>query len=218
MSAPLLVIGNKNYSSWSLRAWLALRKSDLEFTERRLPLDTAEFARDIVELSPSGKVPALWDGELCIWDSLAIAEYANEMSGGRLWPTSQAARAMARAVSAEMHSGYPALRAAMPMNCRAEGRVVPVDDDIRADIDRIQSVWSSCRSMADGPGDWLFGEFSIADAMYAPVALRFHSYGVSLSRAGQAYVDLVLSDPDVIEWITEGRAETEVVAADEAGL
>jgi glutathione S-transferase len=106
----------------------------------------------------------------------------------------------------------------MPMNCRAVDRIVPVDDDIRADIDRIESVWSSCRSMADDPGDWLFGEFSIADAMYAPVALRFNSYRVSLSRAAQAYVDLVLSDPDVVEWITDGRAETEVVAADEAGL
>lgn len=217
MANPLLVIGNKNYSSWSLRGWLALRKAGVDFEEQRLPLDTPEFSRDICTLSPSRRVPALHDGDLCIWDSLAIGEYANERwAGGGLLPQDRAERARARAFMAEMHAGFSALRARMPMNCRAEGRRVAIDEKLQADIDRIFAIWSECLERSGGP--WLFGKFSLADAAYVPVALRFCSYGVQGPAPVQAYVATVLADPDVAAWVQAGRAEKEVVEADEAGI
>lgn len=217
MAQPLLVIGNKNYSSWSLRGWLALRKSGADFREKRLPLDTPEFEREIGELSPSRRVPTLHDGELCIWDSLAIAEYANERwAGGGLLPAQASERALARAYMAEMHAGFSALRARMPMNCRATGRQVEIDEDLQANIDRIFAIWSECLQRSGGP--WLFGEFSLVDAAYVPVALRFCTYGVEGPPPVQAYVATVLADPDVAAWVEAGKSETEVVEADEAGI
>ena len=219
MDKVRLVIGNKNYSSWSLRAWLALRKAGIEFEERRLPLDTAQFAEDIGEYSPSARVPALWDGSLCVWDSLAICEYINERWAlGELWPPQAQQRARARAISAEMHAGFPALRQQMPMNCRASDRRVSVDADLEQDISRIMDIWRECREEAGGAGPWLFGSFSIADAMYAPVALRFHTYGLELPDVVHDYVATVLQDNDVSEWMAAAREEVEVVEADEAGI
>ena len=219
MDKVRLVIGNKNYSSWSLRAWLALRKAGIEFEERRLPLDTAQFAEDIGEYSPSARVPALWDGSLCVWDSLAICEYINERWAlGELWPPQTQQRARARAISAEMHAGFPALRQQMPMNCRASDRRVSVDADLEQDISRIMDIWRECREEAGGAGPWLFGSFSIADAMYAPVALRFHTYGLELPDVVHDYVATVLQDNDVSEWMAAAREEVEVVEADEAGI
>ncbi len=216
MSKPLLVIGNKNYSSWSLRGWLALTKAGADFDELRLPLDTEEFAQRIDELSPTGRVPVLHDGELRVWDSLAIAEYANERwAEGGLLPADRATRAHARAVMAEMHSGFPELRARMPMNCRAEQRRVAIDEALQADIDRVCRLWTTCLASHGGP--WLFGQFSLADVMYVPVAIRFRNYQVDLPGPALAYLDTVFADPDVQVWITAGRAEPEIVEADEAG-
>ena len=217
MSRPLLVIGNKNYSSWSLRAWLALRKAGVDFEERRLPLDTPTFAREIAALSPSRRVPALWDGDLCIWDSLAIGEYANERwAGGGLLPTEAANRGCARSLCAEMHSSFATLRGSLPMNCRAVGRRVPRTPELTADIDRIFQIWTEALSASAGP--WLFGQFTLADAMYAPVVLRFVTYGVEAPDGARQYMDAVQEDPDIEAWISDARAETEVVEADEAGM
>ncbi|MEE4191978.1 MAG: glutathione S-transferase family protein [Halieaceae bacterium] len=217
MSKPVLVIGNKNYSSWSLRGWLALRKAGVDFEEEWLPLDTEEFAERICSLSPTGRVPALREGDQVVWDSLAIGEYVNERwAAGRLLPEDLELRAQARAVMAEMHSGFSELRARMPMNCRAEQRQIPIDGTLQADIDRICSLWSTCLARHGGP--WLFGDFSLADAMYAPVAIRFSNYQVELPEPVLAYMGTVLSDPDVVAWMEAGRAEPEIVEADEAGV
>jgi glutathione S-transferase len=219
MKPPLLIIGNKNYSSWSLRAWLTMRKAGVEFDERLLPLDTETFAAQIGELSPSRTVPALWDDSSCIWGSLAIAEYANERwAGAELWPADIAIRAQARAISAEMLAGFPALRAQLPMNCRASGRRVSMDNRLAADIARIVAIWLECRDQAGDAGPWLFGKFSIADAMYAPVALRFITYDIEVPAIAARYIDTVLQDVDIASWLAAGREETAVVEADEAGV
>jgi glutathione S-transferase len=218
MSQPVLVIGNKNYSSWSLRAWLVMRKTGVVFEERRLPLDTVVFADEIADYSPTSKVPVLWDEALCIWDSLAIAEYANERwANGKLWPQQPAARAQARAISAEMHAGFPLMRARLPMNCRALDRRVEIDAGLEAEISRILSIWRACREGAGDSGPWLYGEFSIADAMYAPVALRFHTYGIDMPAAARDFVETIMQDTDVAQWMLAAAEEIEVVEADEAG-
>ncbi len=214
---PLLVIGNKNYSSWSLRGWLALRKANVDFEVLRLPLDTREFADRIGEYSPSHRVPVLQDGELHVWESVAICEYVNERwAEGRLLPVDVGLRGHARSVMAEMHAGFASLRDEMPMNCRAENRRVEIGPGLQSDIDRVCQLWKECREVAK-PGDWLFGEWSLADAMFAPVALRFNSYVVDIPDHARAYVDTVLKDEHIIAWMTAGRAETEIVEADEAG-
>jgi glutathione S-transferase len=219
MKPPVLVIGNKNYSSWSLRAWLVLRKAGVVFEERRLPLDTALFEDEIADYSPSRRVPVLWDGALCVWDSLAIVEYVNERwAEGKLWPAEPALRAQARAISAEMHAGFPLLREHLPMNCRASDRFVAIDDGLEAKINRLLSIWRDCRESAADGGPWLYGKFTIADAMFAPVALRFSTYDIELPAFAHNYVETVLHDSDVAQWIAAAREETEVVEADEAGV
>lgn len=218
MSAPLLVIGNKNYSSWSLRAWLAMRKSGVVFDERRLSLDTPAFEAQVGGLSPTRRVPVLWDGDLCVWDSLAICETVNERwAGGTLLPLDAGLRATARSYCAEMHSGFPELRARMPMNCRARNRKVPVDDALTAEIARVVQVWSDARERRTGDGPWLLGEFSLLDAMYVPVALRFRTYDVAVPGPAAEYMAVLDSDPDLLAWLADALAETEVVKADEAG-
>jgi glutathione S-transferase len=218
MSSPLLVIGNKNYSSWSLRAWLAMRKSGVVFEERRLPLDTPAFEDQIGGLSPTRRVPVLWDGELCVWDSLAICEYANERwAGGALLPADAALRANVRSYCAEMHAGFPELRARMPMNCRAGNRKVPVDDALTADIARVLQIWADARERRVSDGAWLLGEFSLLDAMYVPVALRFRTYDVAVPEPLGEFLAVLESDPDILAWLADALAETEVVEADEAG-
>jgi len=217
-----LIIGNKNYSSWSLRAWLPLRHAEIEFEEIRVPLDTPEFAKRIGDLSPSRRVPALHDGGLVVWESLAIAEYlaeylAERAPAGRLWPIAEAARATARAVSCEMHAGFDALRATLPMNCRARNRRVAVDPATAADIARIQTLWRDCRRRFGEAGPWLFGAWSIADAMYAPVASRFLTYGVELDEICADYVAAVHADPHLQAWVAAGTAESETIAGEEVG-
>lgn len=215
MSArPLLVIGNKNYSSWSLRPWLLLRQFGIAFDEVRLPLDTPKFASDITRWSPSARVPALRHGDLTIWDSLAICEYADETFLERAgWPRDARARAIARSVSAEMHSGFQALRSALPMNCRKGVSGFVANPDAQRDIERVCALWRDCHARFGSAGAWLFGDFSIADAMYAPVALRFVAYGIALDGVPRNYVDTVLQAQPVQEWLRAAAAETEVLPA-----
>jgi glutathione S-transferase len=202
-----LVIGNKNYSSWSLRPGLLLRHHGIAFDEVRLPLDTPEFESGVARWSPSRRVPVLHDGDLVVWDSLAISEYVSEkLLGGAGWPADPARRAIARSVSAEMHSGFQALRNALPLNCRrrVSGFVVPAD--AAGDVDRIARIWRECRERAsDGP--FLFGTFSIADAMYAPVVLRFRTYGVELRGPEQQYAQTMLGLPALREWLAAAESE-----------
>lgn len=204
-----LVIGNKNLSSWSLRPWLVLKHFGLAFQEVKLPLDTAEFHRDIVKYSPTRRVPLLIAGELKIWDSLAIAEYLNEQVQGRAWPADATARALARAVSAEMHSGFVALRTHWPM--KAIGNTtVQLPPEGLSDVARVQQLWHDYRSQYAQRGPWLFGEYSIADAMYAPVALRFRHYDAPFSsQLAYAYQQQLIQDPHVQEWIAEAQVEVD---------
>lgn len=217
----ILIIGNKNYSSWSLRAWLTLKQSGLPFEEIRIPLDLPETPDRIRQYSPSARVPALRHHDLTIWDSLAICEYIAELvtdAPDRLWPADRAARAVARSVSAEMHSGFSDLRSQLPMDCRAR-RSRPVSITVQQDIDRIFELWNSCRQQYGGRqhgGDLLFGKFSIADAMFAPVTTRLISYGVPLPPDAQAYVDAVWALPAMQEWLDAAAAESESIETDVA--
>ncbi len=214
-----LVIGNKAYSSWSLRVWLALRHISVPFTEIRLAMDTPEFKSRVRKYSPTGKVPLLKHGDLTIWDSIAICEYlAERFPAARLWPDDTAARSVARCVSAEMHAGFPAIRKSMPFNCRATGRHAPIPPELEAEITRVAEIWRNCRQQYGQTGSWLFGRFSIADAMYIPVALRFVTYGVNnLGRIEQAYVDTAQAYPAVQEWIAAAKEEKEVIPTSEVG-
>jgi glutathione S-transferase len=208
----VLVIGNKNYSSWSLRAWLALKQLDVPFTEVRIPLDTHTWKREIGRHSPSRMVPVLKKGDQVIWDSLAICEYASEqLAGGRGWPGSAGTRAAARSVSAEMHSGFAAMREALPMDCRRRVAGFRAPENAARDIRRIRQIWRWCRENWGGKGDFLFGDFSIADAMYAPVVSRFHTYGVRTGTVGKAYMDAIMGLDAMQEWIESAAGESEVI-------
>ena len=202
-----LVIGNKQLSSWSLRPWLLLRHLDLSFKEIALTLDVPEFAGAIRQYSSAGRVPVLIDGEIRVWDSLAIIEYVHEKSGSRAWPSEGAQRAHARSISAEMHSGFSALRQNWPMQAASRNLNVPLPVQGIADVQRIQEIWEDCRTRYGGSGPWLFGQYSAADAMYAPVVLRFLAYGAQLSTIAQHYMDQTLSDPHLDEWISRAREE-----------
>ncbi|GGB78479.1 glutathione S-transferase [Marinobacterium zhoushanense] len=213
-----LVIGNKNYSSWSLRGWLVLKWFDLPFTEVGLLLDTDSFKQQIAQYSEAGKVPVLIDNGLRVWDSLAIAEYVNDAYlQGAGWPRDPADRALARAISCEMHSGFFNLRQEMPMNCRAR-RELTVSDACAGEIRRIDRIWSALRQRFAERGPWLFGERSIADAMFAPVALRFHTYGSELSELANEYMQTVLNDVAIREWIGAAQMELQVLDAEEKGV
>ncbi|MFT4769589.1 MAG: glutathione S-transferase [Glaciecola sp.] len=212
-----LVCGNRNYSSWSLRAWLCLRKAGLNSEVVVLPMDTPEFEARIAEYSPTRRVPVLWIGDELIWDSLAIAETVNErFANASLWPEDPVLRALGRAMAAEMHSGFAALRHALPMNCRATARPVVIEDEVQVDIQRISELWSAAmeRSGSDG---WLLGDFSIADAMFAPVAVRFKAYVLDLPEHTQAYVDYWLADPDLQAWMSLARQESWIIEHEEVG-
>jgi glutathione S-transferase len=200
------LIGSKNYSSWSLRPWIFLRKTDFEFTEQIIQFDASDYQAQIAALSPSRRVPLLIDAGVKVWDSLAICEYAAE-STGRGLPGDRTARARARSVAAEMHSAFQALRDECPMNVRARDRRVPLTPELRADVARIDAIWSSCRKEHGGGGAWLFGDFSIADALFAPVFFRFQTYGAALSPASQSYLEHALQDPDLRGWQDAAAAE-----------
>jgi glutathione S-transferase len=205
----LLVIGNKNYSSWSMRAWVTLVGFDIPFKEVRIALDQPDTTKRIVEYSRAGRVPLLVDGELTVWDSLSICEYLAERYPDRkLWPQNAAARASARSVCAEMHSSFLSLRTSMPMDIRASYPGAGRTPQAQADIGRITEIWEECLAKY-GHHQFLFGEFSIADAYFAPVVMRFRSYGVLLAPALQAYMERVIAHPAVARWIAEAEAETE---------
>jgi glutathione S-transferase len=194
-----------------------MRYLGLEFEEVRIPLDQPDTRRRIHEFSPAGRVPILLHGRLTVWDSLAICEYIAELYPSA-WPADRAARAHARSISAEMHSGFAALRKEMPMNVRATGRRVTPTAECRSDIERIKQVWRDCRSKYAEAGRWLFGGFSIADAMYAPVVTRFATYGVVCTGEEGRYTTHVLADPAMRDWKTGAESEAESIASSEVGL
>jgi glutathione S-transferase len=205
-----LVIGNKNYSSWSMRPWLALRANDIAFEEVFIPLYTGEADKKrILGFTPSGKVPTLVDGDVTVWDSLAIIEYAAErFPEARLWPEDRAGRAHARSISAEMHSGFAALRSECPMNLHRPVGAITLSADARADIERIQKIWIDCRERYGKSGPFLFGAFGGADAMFAPVVHRFRTFAIEIEPKVRDYMDTMASLPAFQEWTRAGLAET----------
>lgn len=210
-----LFIGNQNYSSWSLRAWLIFSQYNLDVEVTKLKLFTKEFYQVLEGITPTAKVPTLVDNGVTVWDSLAILEYVNEQFlQGNAWPGDAAERAKARAISAEMHSGFFDLRNELPMNIRAR-RKVELSESALKDIKRIDTIWSEQAELY--PGGWLFGEWSIADAMYAPVALRFLTYGVELSEGARAYQQKVLASASLQQWLKDASLESDIVEEDEAG-
>lgn len=215
---PQLYIGNKNYSTWSLRSWLLLREAGIEFEEHRILLDVETSADEIAAVSPSGTVPVLKLGELTVWDTMAIAEtVAERWSEKQLWPEDPDVRAYARCISAEMHSSFHILRQCMPMNCRAMGRKVPLPDVLTDDIDRVIAIWSECHNRFSGNGGWLFGHFTVADAMFAPVVLRFRTYGINLPESAGFYPHRVLESEAMQDWLAAAETEVEVIEREEIG-
>lgn len=217
MTDLTLLIANKAYSSWSLRPWLALKQAGLPFREALVPLRQPDTAARIRELSPSGRVPCLRDGERIVWDSLAICEYIAELApAAGLWPDDSHARAVARSVSAEMHSGFIALRSTMSMDLKRDRSGEGMTPEAAADIARIQALWADARARfgqaPDAGGPFLFGRFTIADAMFAPVVTRFATYGVALEDGARAYCDAVLALPALRDWTAAAKAEPWVLA------
>ncbi len=220
MTAPTLVIGNYNYSSWSMRPWLLLTAFGIEFRteqESLRHLGSDDLTNRLRAWSPSARVPVLIDKGITLWDSLAICEYVSErLLDGKGWPADTEARAYARCVAAEMHSGLSDLRNEMPMNIRARRRVEPSDGCLR-DIERVMTIWGEGQERFGSQGPWLAGEFSIADCMYAPVVMRFRTYGVGLDDAAAAYAARLGQHPAVTAWMALAAQETEIVDEDEAG-
>jgi glutathione S-transferase len=209
-----LVIGNKNYSSWSMRPWLAMRANNIAFDEVFIPLYTDDKAdkERILSFTRSGKVPALIDGDITVWDSLSIIEYlAERFPEARLWPEDRARRAHARSISAEMHSGFLALRSECGMNLHRPIRAVALSSDARANVARIEQIWTECRERYGRLGPFLFGKFSAADAMYAPVVHRLRTYAIEVAPQAQAYMATMMALPAFAEWTKAGLAETLVI-------
>lgn len=208
MSEFTLVLANKNYSSWSLRPWLAMRTAGIDFDEIVIPLRLPTSKAAILAHSPAGLVPILKHGERTIWESIAILEYLAELvPAAKLWPEDAGARAHARSVSAEMHAGFRELRINMPMNIRASKAGQGMTPEVGVDIARICEIWRDCRHRYGAGGPFLFGAFSNADAMYAPVVTRFATYGVYLDEESQAYCETILAMPAMGEWYAAAKAE-----------
>jgi glutathione S-transferase len=216
-----LIIGNRAYSSWSMRGWLAVKQSDEEFEEYVVPMFDAEWEkrREGDEFAPSlGKVPILWDGEIVVWDSLAIIEFLADRYGSALfWPEDEGARGMARSMAAEMHSGFSNLRRDLPMNVRKSFPPIELSDAVREEIDRILQLWAQARARFGGVGNFLFGEWCAADIMYAPVVTRFITYAVPVPSFAAVYMKAVLSHPHVSEWIDKAQDEPWVIDQWEVG-
>jgi glutathione S-transferase len=214
-----LLIGNKNYSSWSLRPWLAMKATGIAFEETLVPLGDPDFRAKVSDLSGGevrGSVPVLIDGDIRVWESLAILEYlAETFPAAHLWPVAPAARAHARAISAEMHSGFQPLRRHLPMNVRRPVKQRVLDPAVTADVARVDTIWSECRSRFGAGGAFLFGGFSAADAMYAPVVWRFHTYAVEVSAPVRDYMRAVIALPASVEWREAARRESWVLEHDE---
>jgi len=211
-----LVVANKNYSSWSMRPWVLLRQAQIPFEEVQLKFDDDTRVVGIEKYSPAGKVPVLIVDGQPVWDSLAICETVAEMHPEKhLWPETPEACRVARSICAEMHSGFQALRSKMPMNIRSRHPGKGMTPESRKDIDRVVALWTECRERFGGEGNFLFGRFSIPDAFYAPVVMRFQTYAVKLPPVAQAYCEAVQALSAVREWIEAARRETEFVPADE---
>lgn len=211
-----LIIANKNYSSWSMRPWLALRAAGVPFEERKLGLFTADFNQQLGGVTPAGLVPVLLDGDFAVWDSLAICEYAAEQNpGASMWPQAPQARARARSLSAQMHSGFTHLRQALPMNVEAHLPGIAIPEQAQQDIARVQRIWQDTRAEFGHGGPFLFGAFSIADAFYAPVVSRFNTYNVAASGPVRDYMDAVLAHSAMQSWTQEALAEATFVPEDE---
>ena len=214
-----LLIGNKNYSTWSLRPWFLLRHAGIPFEEEVIDFNAADFRERVTRYSGAGKVPVLADGDLVVWDSLAICEYVAEKFAEKgLWPHGRESRAVARSVCAEMHSGFQEMRSRLTMNCQVRFSNVLLPKQARREVARIIEIWRDCRQrfgQGEDAGPFLFGRFSVADAFFAPVAVRFSGYGVDLPAVAQHYVDTILGLPAMQEWISAARAETSFVEDDE---
>jgi glutathione S-transferase len=211
-----LVIGNKNYSSWSFRPWLAMKVAGIGFEETLISLDAPDFKTRVTALSAAGKVPVLIDGDTSIWESLAILEYlAEKFPSAALWPVDPRARAHARAIATEMHAGFQALRRDLPMNVRRPVKVRPLDAAAANDAARIDAIWQDCCMRFAAGGPFLYGAFGAADAMYAPVVWRFHTYGVAVSEAARAYMSAMMALPAWSEWRDAAREEPWVLPHDE---
>jgi len=215
MSAITLVIGNRNYSSWSLRPWLALKVAGVEFAEEMIPLQQPDTKTRILRHSPSGKVPVLIEHGHAIWDSLAICEtVAERWPDANLWPESAIERAHARSVAAEMHAGFPALREHMPMNVRARHPGCGMTTaEVGNDLTRINAIWRDCRAAHSQAGPYLFGHFTVADCMFAPIVFRFRTYDPPLLDVSKQYVEDMLAHPAMREWEAAAIAETETIPA-----
>lgn len=209
MTQLTLVIGNKNYSSWSLRPWLAMKQAGLTFAEIRIPLDTPTSHQEIRRYSPSGQVPVLLHGDLTVWESLAICEYVAEVFAPGLWPPGRRERAIARSIAHEMHGDFINLRQKMPMDCRARYPGEGMKPELRAEIDRITSILRECRTQFGADGDFLFGKFTVADAMFAPVVSRFITYDVKLGEIETAYAKAIVSLPAMQDWLEAAANEVE---------
>ena len=213
-----LIIGNKNYSSWSLRAWLLLKEAGIPFEEHRIPLDCPSTAGEIAEFTAAKCVPVLKYGEITVWDTMAIAEtMAEHFPQKNLWPVDSVMRAHTRAICAEMHSGFHVLRACMPMNCRAMGRKIPLPDELGDEIDRIIAIWADCHRKYGDLGGWLFGDFTVADAMFAPVVLRLRTYGINLPESAGFYPHRLLESEAMQDWLLAAESEIEVIDREEKG-
>ena len=218
MADLTLVIGNKNYSSWSMRPWVLLTQLGIPFEERKLRFHSDEWDAGIGRWSPSGLVPVLWRGDVAVWDTLAIMEAVAEWFPDKgVWPADVAARAFARSATAEMHAGFRDLRSNMPMNIRSRHPGKGMTPEVRANIDRIEQLWGQARSRFGAGGEFLFGRFCAADAMFAPVVTRFATYGIELTGAARDYSAAVQALPSLRAWIEDARAETEVVPSSERG-
>ena len=214
MSGYRLVIGNKNYSSWSLRAWLFLRESAIPFTEIRIPMFTPSWPHEVAQYSPAGRVPVLLDENTAVWDSTAIFQYIRERHPRAVgWPKSDEARAFAQSISGEMHSGFLAIRDELPQNIRARRQRdrAELSPGCLRQIQRVDEIWSVCRTRYGSGGDWLFGDFSLADIMYAPVALRFLTYGIAISDAAKQFQRAVCERAAVREWVAAAKEESEAI-------
>jgi len=215
---PKLIIGNKNYSTWSLRPWLLMHEAGIEFDEHRIALDTETTRSEIAAFNAGSTVPILQLGDATLWDALAICEtVAERWPDKQLWPGDADTRAYARSICAEMHSGFHMLRECMPMNCRAMGRKVTLPDELTDDIDRVIAIWSNCHKHYSGDSGWLFGNFSVADAMFAPVVLRFRTYGINLPESAGYYPHRVLESEAMQEWLAAAECEVEVIDKEEKG-
>lgn len=196
-----LIIGNKLYSSWSMRPWLVLKAFGIPFEEVIIPLRQPDSRTRVLKYSPSGKVPALVDGDLSVWESMSIIEYVADQHRERaIWPADRAARAHARSMSNEMHSGFQALRQGCPMDAGTRYTTPAIDDAMKTNIDRIEALWAEARTKYGSGGPYLYGTFSAADAMYAPIAFRFDGYSIPVSAQSRAYMDAILTHPDVVAW------------------